>query len=45
MILQINTALCKMDRSLLEASADLGASRFQTFCRVTFPLSLSGVIL
>ena len=33
MILQINTALCKMDRSLLEASADLGASRFQTFCR------------
>ena len=44
MILQINTALCKMDRSLLEASADLGASRFQTFCRVTFPLSLSGVI-
>jgi spermidine/putrescine transport system permease protein len=26
MILQINTALCKMDNSLLEASADLGAN-------------------
>lgn len=44
MILQINTSLCKMDNSLLEASADLGANRVQTFWRVTFPLSLSGVI-
>ena len=44
MILQINTALCKMDNSLLEASADLGANPFITFWRVTFPLSLPGVI-
>ena len=44
MILQVNTSLCKMDKSLLEASADLGANRFQTFWLVTFPLSLSGVI-
>ena len=44
MILQVNTSLCKMDKSLLEASADLGANRFQTFWRVSFPLSLSGVI-
>ena len=44
MILQINTSLCKMDHSLLEASADLGATPFQTFKRVTFPLSLPGVI-
>lgn len=44
MILQINTALCKMDHSLLEASADLGAAPVQTFLRVTFPLSLPGVI-
>ena len=44
MILQINTSLCKMDRSLLEASADLGANKVQTFWRVTFPLSLPGVI-
>lgn len=44
MVLQINTALCKMDPSLLEASADLGANRVQTFRRVTLPLSLPGVI-
>lgn len=44
MILQINTSLCKMDHSLLEASANLGANKVQTFWRVTFPLSLSGVI-
>ncbi len=44
MILQINTALCKMDNSLLEASADLGANPLQTFLRVTFPLSVPGVI-
>ena len=44
MILQINTALCKMDKSLLEASADLGADPVTTFRKVTFPLSLHGVI-
>ncbi|MBQ8877091.1 MAG: ABC transporter permease [Lachnospiraceae bacterium] len=44
MILQINTSLCKMDHSLLQASADLGANPVQTFKRVTLPLSLPGVI-
>ncbi len=44
MILQINTALCKMDQSLLNASADLGANPRQTFFKVTLPLSLPGVI-
>lgn len=44
MILQINTSLCKMDHSLLEAAADLGANGAQTFRRVTLPLSLPGVI-
>ena len=44
MILQIHTSLSKMDNSLLEASADLGASPAQTFRRVTLPLSLPGVI-
>ena len=44
MILQINTSLCKMDPSLLEAGADLGANPIQTFGRITLPLSLPGVI-
>ena len=44
MILQINSALCKMDHSLLEAAADLGASKAEVFKKVTFPLSLPGVI-
>ncbi len=44
MILQVQTSLSKMDHSLLESSADLGASPAQTFCRVTFPLSIPGVI-
>ena len=44
MILQIHTSLCKMDHSLLQASADLGANPAQTFRRVTLPLSLPGVI-
>lgn len=44
MILQVNASLSKMDTSLLEASSDLGANCFQTFWRVTFPLSLPGVI-
>ena len=44
MILQINSALCKMDPSLLEAAADLGASKAEAFKKVTFPLSLPGLI-
>ena len=44
MILQIQTSLSKMDHSLLEASADLGANPSMAFLRVTLPLSLPGVI-
>lgn len=44
MILQIQTALSKMDKSLLEASNDLGADHVQTFIHIVFPLSLSGVV-
>ncbi len=44
MILQINTSLSKMDRSLTDASHDLGADGIQTFLRVTLPLSLPGVV-
>ncbi|WP_323089695.1 ABC transporter permease [Allobaculum sp. JKK-2023] len=44
MILQIHSSLTKMDPSLEEAASDLGASPFQTFWRVIFPLSIPGVI-
>ena len=44
MILQIHTSLTKMDKSLLEAASDLGADKLQCFLKVTFPLSLPGVI-
>lgn len=44
MILQINTSLSKMDKSLIEASADLGANKVQTFFRVILPLSIPGVV-
>ncbi len=44
MILQIYTALTKMDESLITAAMDLGANRVQCFLRVTLPLSLPGVI-
>ena len=44
MILQIYTALAKMDRSLLEAAEDLGANRVEKFAKVIFPLSLPGVM-
>jgi ABC-type spermidine/putrescine transport system, permease component I len=44
MIISIFNSLDKMDKDLLDASADLGANRVETFLRVMFPLSLPGVI-
>ena len=44
MILQIHSSLAKMDKSLIEASSDLGANPFLTFYKIIFPLSLPGVI-
>jgi spermidine/putrescine transport system permease protein len=44
MILPIYTVLEKMDKSLIEAAKDLGATPFMTFINVVFPLSLSGVV-
>ncbi|CAN5496342.1 ABC transporter permease [soil metagenome] len=43
MILPLYATLSKMDDALLEAAADLGASRLTAFWLVTFPLSLPGV--
>ncbi len=44
MILPLYTTMLKIDPSLYEASADLGASGFATFWRVTVPLSMPGVM-
>lgn len=44
MLLPIYAALERQDPTLREASADLGASPFETFLRVTLPLSREGVI-
>ena len=41
--LPIFVSLENLDRQLLEAASDLGASRLQAFRRVTVPLSLPGV--
>jgi spermidine/putrescine transport system permease protein len=42
--LPIFVSLESLDRRLLEAASDLGASRLQAFRRVTLPLSLPGVM-
>jgi spermidine/putrescine transport system permease protein len=44
MILPIFTSLEKIDPSLYEAAADLGANAIRTFLRVTLPLSMPGVV-
>ena len=44
MIIPIHTSLSKMDRSYVEAAYDLGANPIQTFFRVTFKLSIPGVL-
>ena len=43
MVLPLYTVLSKMDKSLVEASKDLGATGWQTFRKVTFPLSMPGI--
>jgi len=43
MVLPLYAALEKMDHTLLEAAADLGASPRAAFWRVTVPLSLPGI--
>jgi putrescine transport system permease protein len=44
MILPLYSNLEKHDRALLEAAADLGAPPWKVFVRVTWPLSLPGVV-
>ncbi|MFH0993793.1 MAG: ABC transporter permease [bacterium] len=44
MVFPIFSVLEKLDRGLIEAAKDLGASDTQTFLRVVFPLSSGGVV-
>ena len=44
MVLPLYTNLMKLDNSLLEAAADLGAAPWKVFMTVTLPLSKAGII-
>jgi putrescine transport system permease protein len=44
MVLPLYANLEKHDVTLLEAAADLGATPWRTFCRVTVPLSVPGIM-
>jgi putrescine transport system permease protein len=44
LILPLLAALDRIDKSLLEAARDLGASPFQAFFHVTLPLSKTGIL-
>jgi len=44
MILPLYSNLEKHDATLLEAAADLGAAPWKAFVRITFPLSIPGVV-
>jgi len=44
MVLPLYATLEKMDHALLEAAADLGCTPIKAFWKITFPLSMHGVI-
>lgn len=44
MVLPIYNVLAKIDKNVINAAKDLGANPFQTFCKITLPLSIPGVI-
>ena len=44
MVLPLYSTIERLDRSFLEASLDLGATQFQTFRKITFPLTMPGVV-
>ena len=43
MILPIYTVLIKMDKDLINAASDLGATRWETFKKIILPLSVPGI--
>ena len=44
MVLPLYAALDRLDRSLIEASLDLGAGQLATFARIVVPLALPGIV-
>lgn len=44
MVLPLYAALDRLDRSLLEASLDLGAGHFRTIMQIVVPLALPGIL-
>jgi spermidine/putrescine transport system permease protein len=44
MFLPLYASIEKLDRGLLEASQDLGATRTQTFLRIILPLTMPGIV-
>lgn len=44
MVLPLYATIERLERSYLEASLDLGASQFQTFLKVTVPLTMPGIV-
>lgn len=43
-ILPLYTTMLKMDKSLIEASMDLGANKVQTFIKTIIPMTMPGII-
>ncbi|STW07881.1 Spermidine Putrescine ABC transporter permease PotB [Klebsiella grimontii] len=44
MVMPLYSSIEKLDRPLLEAARDLGASKLQTFIRIIIPLTMPGII-
>lgn len=44
MLLPIHTVISKLDKSVIEASQDLGCNKFNVIMRVILPLSKSGIV-
>ncbi len=44
MVLPIYTTIAKLDKTMLEAAADLGCNNMKTIAKVVLPLSTSGIV-
>ena len=44
MILPLYSTIERLDKCYLEASLDLGATQFQTFRKITVPLTMPGIV-